>query len=654
MMKRILAISLVSFAVLLAALASAQSPGIAFNKDGTLLGTGSSGSALGVNTSTIQKRITPGCASGSAIRTVGSDGSVVCETVGSGDITGVTVTSPACSAGSFMTTLTGGASSGDAPVGGTCAWSGLLFSIGQEGVFPTNTSGSKIDNWSPTDLATKPVLQVQAGDDHGTLITGIDAIGSGLAVGTTRIVCNTNAPQDDGVIAFSAEGSTSAPNNRIWTPGYGRNSAQTAVDRKLIGPSECATLVYIQPDQSDPTVNRWVFADSNGRQGATQIAQLGIFPASYPAAISGTVNNWDPDDACAGVAGPLNTSTCEAGLNIASASRSLIMISTTSSTAVTITGLKYNNSQYADGNGPVKILVNMGPGNVTLATTTGSLANNQFQIGSGANTYDIVLPPNGSAIFWHQRDTGGWIPIGHQDSVFDRSATFRQGLTAVAGSSSYAIDSTISTTGRTAGAYLAHLLDSGSTNTTGGAITNTGLASVMGATRSAGASSVTNIAGIFQASGGQTNYAWQSVGDEYHGLGSQSSFVFVNTLDADFAAAAEVETTFSVGGGAFTSTTRKQIAKQSTAPTVNHGTLAADSGNFVGEITGIGAFTSVTLTFGASGYGTSSHCIAQAEGATAFAITVSTVSKTAPVFSCFDMAGTAANCPDFNYQCWGH
>ncbi len=37
-----------------------------------------------------------------------------------GDVSGVTVTSPACSAGSFMTTLTGGASSGAVAVGGTC------------------------------------------------------------------------------------------------------------------------------------------------------------------------------------------------------------------------------------------------------------------------------------------------------------------------------------------------------------------------------------------------------------------------------------------------------------------------------------------------------------------------------------------------------
>lgn len=39
---------------------------------------------------------------------------------GTGDITAVAVTDPACPAGQFMTNLTGGATSGSAPVGGTC------------------------------------------------------------------------------------------------------------------------------------------------------------------------------------------------------------------------------------------------------------------------------------------------------------------------------------------------------------------------------------------------------------------------------------------------------------------------------------------------------------------------------------------------------
>jgi len=60
------------------------------------------------------------CADGQVLVSGGTGTTWTCGSAGAGDITGVTVTSPACSAGSYMTTLTGGATSGDAPVGGTC------------------------------------------------------------------------------------------------------------------------------------------------------------------------------------------------------------------------------------------------------------------------------------------------------------------------------------------------------------------------------------------------------------------------------------------------------------------------------------------------------------------------------------------------------
>jgi len=99
-------------AIMVATFASADSVGIGIKKTAPLSGTGSSGSPL---------RITV-CSIGQVYQVNAGGTAWECTTpaTASGDITGVTVTSPACGAGSYMTTLTGGATSGDAPVGGSC------------------------------------------------------------------------------------------------------------------------------------------------------------------------------------------------------------------------------------------------------------------------------------------------------------------------------------------------------------------------------------------------------------------------------------------------------------------------------------------------------------------------------------------------------
>lgn len=77
--KRIAALVIPALAaVFVAAIATAQSPGIGFKKDSTLTGTGSSGSPIGVNTSTIQARVTGTCGAGSAIGAIDAAGGVTC------------------------------------------------------------------------------------------------------------------------------------------------------------------------------------------------------------------------------------------------------------------------------------------------------------------------------------------------------------------------------------------------------------------------------------------------------------------------------------------------------------------------------------------------------------------------------------------------
>lgn len=92
------------------------------------------------------------------------------------------------------------------------------------------------------------------------------------------------------------------------------------------------------------------------------------------------------------------------------------------------------------------------------------------------------------------------------------------------------------------------------------------------------------------------------------------------------------------------------------APTsVSHGSLGTGSSNLVGNITGVGSFTSTVLTFSNSGFPNHAWCFATPNGHTVTAQFIEvTLSKTAPTFSCFTTTtGAAANCDDFSYQCIG-
>ncbi|HOV31383.1 MAG TPA: hypothetical protein PLX92_04680 [Anaerolineaceae bacterium] len=102
-----------------------------------------SGTTFAVNTTTIQARVAGVCGTGYAIKTINPDGSVVCEPVGTGDITGV-------SAGLG---LTGGGTSGDVSlaanpailqqrVSGTCPAGSSIRQVNQDGTVLCESAGS--------------------------------------------------------------------------------------------------------------------------------------------------------------------------------------------------------------------------------------------------------------------------------------------------------------------------------------------------------------------------------------------------------------------------------------------------------------------------------------------------------------------------------
>lgn len=95
-------------------------------------------------------------------------------------------------------------------------------------------------------------------------------------------------------------------------------------------------------------------------------------------------------------------------------------------------------------------------------------------------------------------------------------------------------------------------------------------------------------------------------------------------------------------------TVGSHTCKASAPQSVSHGSLGTGSTDCWGDVTGIGANTSTILTYSTAA-ANRSRCTAQPTGGVQ--VIQVTNSASAPTFSCFDMAGVAANCVDFNYQC---
>jgi hypothetical protein len=87
-------------------------------------------------------------------------------------------------------------------------------------------------------------------------------------------------------------------------------------------------------------------------------------------------------------------------------------------------------------------------------------------------------------------------------------------------------------------------------------------------------------------------------------------------------------------------------------PTVDHGTIQSGSTSLAGDVTGVGAFTTVTLTYPVA-FPNRSWCRAQLNTDTIVGQYIIVVdSASAPTFNC-KLAGVASNCNDFSWSCVG-
>lgn len=322
-------------------------------------------------------------------------------------------------------------------------------------------------------------------------------------------------------------------------------------------------------------------------------------------------------------------------------------INTNDSSGVTIAGLMYEDTSYNSNLGPLRLLVNQGPGPVVLSHFNSGNSNVQDKLyfATGA---DVTLAVNESILLWHGTHTNYWHPIGRWQDLAIAPRVVPSALTSSTRQDNW-------DPGNGFHGYRHLALQTSSTGTA----TLTGIAEGVDGEEHElcnygnGEIDINNADSNSTAHDRFWNFAGATIKLPATGGTQVKSCVGIR-YDISNHVWIELWGPQSTTPVDWTMGTSSTLAIESVAaPTVNHGTLAGSSTNFVGRVTSVGTNTSVTLTFGNSGFGTTAFCFAQVEGS-AQGIYV-TASATAPVFNCFNTTtAAAANCNNFSYQCIGH
>jgi hypothetical protein len=496
---------------------------------------------------------------------------------------------------------------GDLQVGGRTTVPSITFVSASEGLLSSSpySTYEQLDNFSPSAIATNKVIYVRASDDAGTVITGIDA--SSIQLDDERTFCNVNGQNDDAVLSLRNLDTASLAANRILTPAAG-NIGNIGRSDFYIGPDECATLVYAAPDVTAPAFRAWIVKDANVRFAHIVTRQLQFYPSYYAAALSGTTHNYVPTPSGTGVytcptSSGGSVSCGEAGNDLDAESSTIINLRTATGAAATLTGLAYTFSK-PYSNGPVKILTNLGPGDIILKNCgAGSGVNNQFQFNAnGSASYDVVMKPNAVPVMlFHERDNGRWIALGKYDYVFEgHNVTMNEGAVIKQGAQAQAIDISRGDIATTLDTAAVRINDTSTMDASSSSRAGTGLSVTQGASRSSAGGTVVNIAADFEAKNGTDNYALRTKsGKVYLGQGGATTLMYANFPYVDFAHDHKVEGNLVVGNGDFAGATTAHVGTTGTAASLTTcGTGATISGSDIsGRFTVGTGTTTCTLTF---------------------------------------------------------
>jgi len=144
-----------------------------------------------INTTSIQRRVTGNCAAGQSIRVINADGTVTCEDVGTGDITGVTAGTGLAGGGlDGGVTLSADTAYLQRRVSGTCAAGSSIRVINVDGTVSCETDDTgSFSGWGLTGNAgTDPAVHFLGTTDNKTLTLRVNMVPS------FRIVPTSSSP----------------------------------------------------------------------------------------------------------------------------------------------------------------------------------------------------------------------------------------------------------------------------------------------------------------------------------------------------------------------------------------------------------------------------------------------------------------------------
>jgi hypothetical protein len=249
----------------------------------------------------------------------------------------------------------------------------------------------EVDDYAPVDLntgaglSTAMIVRLMAADNEGSVVTGLVA----GTPGDFHVICNQGGTIDGGQLVFRYENANSQPQNRFHTPDDS--------DFKLPKDS-CAFINY---DQSQ----RWIVLAPGGRAGRAIVQSLQLDFYITPDPITGMVNDWAPVDTYWQNFG-YPPGMCPNGDSCAFKDNTIVRAQTNDPTGATLTGMQWLTNDDPAGLGPVKIIINYGPGPIVVTDQDpNSMFGNQFSL---PQQRSWTIPYPGSATFWHGANDVYW------------------------------------------------------------------------------------------------------------------------------------------------------------------------------------------------------------------------------------------------------
>lgn len=276
--------------------------------------------ATQINATQVQQRVNGTCAAGSSISVINADGSVSCQSAGSGTITGV---APASGSG-----LTGGGTSGSVTIGtdttvlqkrvsGTCAAGSAVSAVNADGTVSCQSAGSAFTlPYAATQSNSGPLFSA-SNTDATTASVGLQGSGTGIGVygrtDTGNGVVGLATSGGAGIWGQSASGysgyfsSTSSSNTSDTVYVTTANATATgihssAVNQGVLGTASSGNGIGVQGQG---------FKGVQGVAPASAVGGFGV--AGYSLETTTNSSNFPPTGVPAGVYG---LSTAPSGIGV--------------------------------------------------------------------------------------------------------------------------------------------------------------------------------------------------------------------------------------------------------------------------------------------------------------------------------------------------